>query len=293
MAIADRDSSPGIRKGDNKEKKSRARKSIVLLVAVVICAVFLLVSGTFPFLVEVGNGEPAAAAGERNVADWYILGLDARDYVNRIKPRIPESERKWVRHHKVLVVWSKAEPKKGKFNWSYYDQEINARLADGTDSIMLLLTGATPEWARDPAYGEFADKAPPRDLSDWYDFCSRVAERYGAVVDFYEIWNEPGWDRDSSAWQKYRVYHFGGQVETDYLPLLQLGYQAVKEKDPTGIVVSGDLQCTNDPNPDKGTDLYALLFDEVNRPGQDVSVKVEADLPIVAERPMYFNYAGS
>ncbi|WP_458012365.1 hypothetical protein [Candidatus Solincola sp.] len=265
-------------------------RSSALLASIVLCTVFLLASASNLLLVTISDGGAAVAASERNVADWVILGLDARDYVGRISPRIPHSERQWVRHHKVLMTWAKAEPRQDEFNWAYFDQEINARLADGTDSLMLLLTAATPEWARDPSYGSFADKAPPRDLHDWYDFCSRVAERYGSVVDFYEIWNEPGWDRDSSAWRNYGVYHFGGQVETDYLPLLQLGYQAIKEKDPSGIVVCGDLQCVNDPDPNKGTDLYALLFDDVNRPGQDVSVVVDAEQPIVAERPMYFNY---
>jgi len=157
----------------------------------------------------------------------------------------------------------------------------------------LLLTGSIPSWAQDPAYGSFADKAPPRDLRDWYDFCSRVAERYGSVVDFYEVWNEPGWDRDGEAYRNFGVYHFGGQVETDYLPLLQLAQQAVKEKDPEGIVVCGDFICTNNEDPNRGTELFSLLFDEFGRPGQDVSLKVEADAPIVAERPMYFNYQGS
>ncbi len=264
----------------------------LLRISVVVSIFFLLVHAPIFSTALTGERE-AAAAGGRDVADWTILGLDARDYASRISPRVQLSERRWVRHHKVLVVWAKAEPRQDVFNWSYFDQEINARLADGTDSLMLLLTGATPAWARDPAYGSQADKAPPLDLRWWYDFCSAVAERYGSVVDFYEVWNEPGWDRDSSAYRNYGIYHFGGQVETDYLPMLQTAYQAIKEKDPTALVVSGDMQCSNNPSPDVGTELYRLLFDEVNRPGQDVSVRVEAEQPVVAERPMYFNYAGA
>jgi hypothetical protein len=166
-------------------------------------------------------------------------------------------------------------------------------LADGSSSLLLLLQGPVPSWARDPDYGEFADKAPPRDLSWWREFCSRVAERYGKVVDFYEIWNEVGFDRDGEAMRNYNVYHFGGQAETDYLPLLQLAYEAIKEKDPTALVVCGDMITTNNPDPKAGTGLFALLFDEVGRPGQDISLKVESTGDIVAERPMYFNYMGS
>ena len=205
---------------------------------------------------------------------------------------VPLSDRQKVRHHKVVVRWSDIHKAKGSFNFSYYDKEIKKRLADGSQSLLLLLQGPTPEWARDPAYGAFAHNAPPRDMGDWYAFCSQVAERYGSVVDFYEIWNEPGWDRDGYAYSQYGVYHFGGQVETDYLPMLQTAHAAIKEKDPTGAVMCGALICTLDPNPNTGAELTLQLYDEVNRPGQDISLEVTAAQPIVAERPMYFDYQG-
>ncbi len=290
-----------LRRGTARSSGGYGRPSLTPSSAIGLLAVLCTALLVFPLPnlpPAAGEGTPVASSADgRNVADWKILGLDTREYATRIVPRLALSgylpERQWVRHYKILVTWGKVQPKPGVWRWSYFDQEINACLADGAQSIMLLLHGGTPEWARDPAYGEFADKAPPRDMRWWYDFCAAVAQRYGSVVDFYEIWNEPGWDRDSTAWYNYGVYHFGGQVETEYLPLLQLAYQAIKEKDPSGIVLSGDMQCVNDPHPDRGTELYALLFDDVNRPGQDVSVKVEADQPIVAERPMYFNYAGA
>ncbi len=226
-------------------------------------------------------------------ADMTLLGLDTRDYSGRMSKLVPLSERQWVHHHKVVVMWAKIHEGKNAYNWSYYDREINKRLADGCQSILLLLQGPTPEWAREPAYGSFARKAPPKDLSDWYTFCKAVAERYGSVVDFYEIWNEPGWDRDAYAAREHGIYHFGGQVETDYLPMLQLAHAAIKEKDPTGQVMCGALIYTLDQNPNTGADLTLQLFDEVNRPGQDVSIEVASSKPIIAERPMYFNYKGS
>ncbi|MDY6794601.1 MAG: hypothetical protein SWK76_04870 [Actinomycetota bacterium] len=235
-----------------------------------------------------------AETADRNVSDWTLMGLDARNYANNMAVKVSDAEKDWVHHHKMVLKWNKIEPSQDAFNWSFYDNQINARLADGCQSILILLQGEVPAWARDPSYGDLADIAPPLDWGDWYDFCAAVAERYGSVVDFYEIWNEPGWDRDSYAFEKFGLCHFGGQVETDYLPMLQLGYAAVKEQDPSGQVICGALINSMDQEPaTRGTELTAQLFDEVNRPGQDVSVEIKADKDIVAERPMYFNYCGA
>ncbi|MBC7228938.1 MAG: hypothetical protein H5T74_00905 [Actinobacteria bacterium] len=253
----------------------------------------LLLSAAAAAMAESGAASAGAGVRAASAADMTILGLDARDYSRRMVNLVPLSERQWVRHHKVVVKWSDIHRAKDTFDFSYYDREINARLADGAQSILLLLQGPTPGWARDPAYGSFSHNAPPRDWGDWYAFCSRVAERYGGVVDFYEIWNEPGWDQDAYAYRQWGVYHFGGQVETDYLPMLQTAYAAIKEKDPSGQVMCGALICTLDPNPNTGAELTVRLYDEVNRPGQDVSMKVTSSRPIVAERPMYFNYKGA
>ena len=232
-----------------------------------------------------GRAEAQTAAA----ADRKFLGL----HVYPSLSVIPVSERGWIRNHKVEVSWASIEPYQGAYNWAWLDSLVNDILASGSESLFFLLGGPIPTWARDSQYGSLADKAPPQNLGDWYSFCSKVAERYGAVVDFYEIWNEPGWDRDSEAYRNSGVYHFGGQVETDYLPLLQLGYTAVKEMDPTASVICGALMYTLKDDPNSGTENYAMLFDDVNRPGQDISLKVEAGLPIVAERPMYFNYKGT
>ena len=264
-------------------KKRFMRSTVAVIVIFTLC---------IAASIAVSSGSPAAD-GRGSAADWTILGLDVPDYVSNTGVKVAYEERQWVHHHKLEIRWKRVQPSEGGWQWSYYDKQINAILSDKSQSILLTLGGPVPEWARDGQYGSLADKAPPQDLSDWYRFCAAVADRYGAVVDFYEIWNEPGWDRDSEAYQGFGIYHFGGQVETDYLPLLQLGYTAIKEKDPTASVICGALMYSLKDDPNKGTELYAQLFDEVNRPGQDVSVKVEADKPIVAERPMYFNYNGA
>ncbi|NPV58089.1 MAG: hypothetical protein HPY75_00335 [Actinobacteria bacterium] len=260
---------------------------------IVVGVTFIMLASMTAALVVSRNAKAGAGTQAASAADMTILGLDTRDYAKRMSNLVSLSDRQWVRHHKIVVRWSDIHKAKNSFDFSYYDKEVNARLADGSQSILLLLQGPTPEWARDPAYGSFSHNAPPRDWSDWYRFCSKVAEQYGAVVDFYEIWNEPGWDQDAYAYRQWGVYHFGGQVETDYLPMLQTAHAAIKEKDPSGQVMCGALIYTLDQNPNTGADLTVQLYDEVNRPGQDVSMRVTSDRPIVAERPMYFNYKGA
>jgi len=275
------------------ESLFRKRKTIARAFgacALALCAallVFPLAGACVSAEGSAGGGEVAAASA---VADGTLLGLDVRDYATNMAAKVPLAERQQIKHYKVVVFWNRVESSDGVFDWSYYDSHISKIIADGAESILLLLTGPVPAWARDPAYGQFATKAPPKNLDRWYRFCGEVANQYGHLVDFYEVWNEPGWDRDSAAQQTHGVFHFGGQVETEYLPLLQLANAAIKEKDPGARVICGALLYGMDPAPTAGTELYSLLFDDLNRPGQDVSIEVTSGKPIVAERPMYFNY---
>jgi len=232
------------------------------------------------------------AVSVQELKDRWMLGLFSHDFCSDMFAKVNPTEHAQVRNHKVQVRWEQTEPARDAYDWSKLDAEIGAIVATGSDSIMLLLGAYTPRWARDLSY-QYWDKAPPRDMADWYDFCRDVAERYGSRVDFYEIWNEPGWDVDSQAAAQFDVRHFGGQVETDYLPMLQAAYCAIKEVDPGSYVVCGALLCSTDPAPEAGTCLYSTLFDDVNRPGQDVSLRLSSDRDIIAERPMYFNYMGA
>jgi hypothetical protein len=260
------------------------KRGVTILFAVVFLTTFLMMG---LFLVDEGKAE-----GGNGVVEGTLLGLDTRDYTNNVKIKVSAADRALIRHHKLAMPWDTVQKDAGTFDWSYYDAEITNMLADGCQSILLLLEGQVPTWARDAGYGSFARKAPPQDWMYFYDFCAAVAQRYGDVVDFYEIWNEPGWDSDGKAYQQWKVFHFGGQVETEYLPMLQVGYAAVKKYDPSAMVICGALMSSTDPNPTQGTGLYDLLFDDAKRPGQDVTIGVSSQRPIIAERSMYFNSNG-
>ncbi len=92
-----------------------------------------------------------------------------------------------------------------------------------------------------------------------------------------------------------RAGFFGAQVETDYLPMLQSAYDAIKQiRQPGFIVICGSLSQRRRRQPRRGLrPLQPMLFDDVNRPGQDVSMRIHSSQGIIAERPMYFNYQGA
>ncbi len=270
---------------------NRKRLPAILAVA----GLSLLMVGSITF----SGGSRGAGAAEYSGASLEelkgrtLLGLFSDDFSTQMYAKTSAGEHSWVRNQKIEIRWSEVEPSPDVWNFAKYDTMINSCLSEGSDSIMLLLQSPIPGWARNPSYGTYASKAPPRNMADWYDFCAKVAERYGSVVDFYEVWNEPGWDIDSEAATNYDVRFFGAQVETDYLPMLQSANDAIKKKDSTAYIVCGALPSSTDPAPTSGTGLYGLLFDDVNKPGQDVSMHIHSDQGVIAERPMYFNYSGS
>lgn len=214
-----------------------------------------------------------------------VLGVDVGDYEG-VRTLISPDERGWIRHFKLEIRWEKAQPKKDSFSWEYYDRQIKAAIEDGAQSILLLIGGPVPAWARDGKYGSLSRKAPPKDLADWYRFCSQVAERYGKVVDLYEIWNEPGWDADGEGMRLFNTSHFGGQVETDYLPLLRTASQAIREADPGAILVGGALIDTLTDNPSAGGELIRSMAGGGILATSEVGVKVEGEV-IPSRRAAY------
>jgi hypothetical protein len=261
----------------------------------VVAGLSLLMIGSVTF----SGGPRGAGAAEYSGASLddlkgrSLLGLFSDNWATQMYAKTSSGEHSWVRNQKIELRWELFEPRHDTWDFSKYDAMINSALSEGSNSIMLLLNGPVPTWARNSSYGEYSYKAPPKNIADWYDFCAKVAERYGSVVDFYEVWNEPGWDIDSEAATNFDVRFFGAQVQTDYLPMLQSAYDAIKKNDGVAYIICGALPSSTDAAPTAGTGLYSQLFDDVDKPGQDVSMRIHSDQGVIAERPMYFNYSGS
>ncbi|MDD5447728.1 MAG: beta-galactosidase [Actinomycetota bacterium] len=275
-----------------RKKDTLTRVAIWGLLSVLFTAAFL-VPAPLPG-VRVGASTFGAAhgvekaGGGSSLKDRYVMGLFSESVADNLKAKYPPSEQQWVRNIRLFVQWVAIEPQKGKFSWSKLDREIDAALSLGIDSIMLTLSGPCPKWAENPKNPSPTAYGPPKNIKDWGDFCRAVAERYTKYVDYFQIWQEPGWDIDSPPAVNDNIVYYASCCDQTYLGLLREGYNAIKAVNPNAYVASGSLIAELNGSP-MDFQNYELLLDGKN---QDSSVKITSDKNVVAERPMYFNYHG-
>ena len=273
-------------------RKALFRSSVVVLCAAVVLAALLVPQSR-------GTGEASAPLGiERALAGDFLsaespagrqlLGLFSEDVPVSMGSKIPASERRHIKNVRIFCQWKLIErQRKGAFNWTYLDTQINSALGMGVNSILLTLLGPVPDWATNRNNPPPAYSGPPKRVDDWGDFCGAVAARYRDYVDYYQIWQEPGWDSLSPPGQQGVVY-YSGDCDYTYLGMLRAAYPKIKKWAPSAVVISGAM-LNGLTRSDSDFNHYRLLLAGAN---QDVSMKVTAPKSIVAERPMYFNYHG-
>ncbi len=248
-------------------------------------ALFLPIPGCWGEAVE----RPAyRASGSSPPVDHKLLGLFTHSVQKDMNGIVPASERAWIRNPRIYVHWANIEKKRGEYSWSALDSEVNAALGMGVDSIFMTLGGAVPQWAQDPSWPVKPGLGLPKDISDWENFCKAVATHYKGYVNYYQIWQEPGWDRSSPPASE-GVMYFSGEAEWDYMPLLRAGYNGIKAADPDAYVMTGSLLAGLTRQPSDYYNYEVLLAGG----NQDLSMEVQAGGDIVAERPMYFRYKGA
>lgn len=171
--------------------------------------------------------------GEAGIATLITIGRDAG---------IP-----WAREE---MSWGILEPhRKGGREWYQYDDRLLQIAQAGYGIIGMIST--TPDWARVADCAErvnrYADRGittatywcPPANVQDYYDIVRSTVERYDGDgsrdaagsprVAVWQIWNEP------NAWETWPG------TPAEYGALLQAGYNAVKEADPTARVTTAGL----------------------------------------------------
>lgn len=143
----------------------------------------------------------------------------------------------WLRQE---AQWDVIHPQEDQFNWTAWDQIISV-IADYPQLQLVAALVNSPAWARDPQKRDAPyATAPPRDPALFAQFASAFAERYGHVIDTYQIWDEPnltiGW---------------GGShpQPVEYVALLQAGYTAIHAVDPGAIVLAAGLAPTVETGP--------------------------------------------
>ncbi|MSP14546.1 MAG: hypothetical protein EXR62_16525 [Chloroflexi bacterium] len=162
---------------------------------------------------------------------------------------IKEGNMRWIRLYNFS--WERLEPTQtGGTYWPNFDAVIQRTQKDGLH-VLATLQGY-PSWAASTPCGPI-DKVP---LSRYAELITKLVKRYGGnggsesmpglriPIKYWEIGNEPDWDRIAHA----PGLCFGGDVNAngttdayEYADMLKVVYQAIKAADPTAQVVYGSI----------------------------------------------------
>ena len=121
----------------------------------------------------------------------------------------------WVR---LDIHWSLVQPSpNGGYNWTLVDKVFKAIDAKGLEIVAIL--NNTPDWM-DDSLSSAADQAA------YGRFASAAAARYGNIVDYWEVYNEP---------------NLNGVSPEDYTKILKLAHGAIHAADSNATIITGGL----------------------------------------------------
>lgn len=199
------------------------RRAAMAIVRVAAAVTVLVACFGMPLPAAVAAPPPAPAAGYGFGDGAQLVWLSQAD-VNRELDAVTQTSATWLR---LLIPWSRVEVAKGSFDWSYLDFAIGA--ATSRNLRVLGVISYTPGWARAPGTPE---TEPPTNPADYADFAGALAERYGARVSDWQLWNEPN-----------LPMFFGGSADNAdrYAGLVKPAYRAIKAVRPNSTVVLAGL----------------------------------------------------
>jgi len=133
---------------------------------------------------------------------------------------------------RIRLPWYDLETAPGQYAWGRYDRVIAA--AHGRGLRILALLDGTPSWLRPP--GEANNPVtPPDDFGGFARYAAVIAHRYAGQIDAYQIWDQPN---VTPFWGNRRVDAAG------YVRLLRLATAAIRQADPSALVLSAGLAPT-------------------------------------------------
>ena len=136
--------------------------------------------------------------------------------------------------------WQDVEPDKGKFEFTETDYQINRVLERGL-KVLPLFPFPSSNWSSSAGSDVGSEGYPgnrermaymPKDLTEFADYVRTTVKHYQDRLHVWEIMNEP-------IFTDYSLPHAKGYKVEDYVQLLKVAYQAVKETDPKAFVIGG------------------------------------------------------
>jgi hypothetical protein len=116
-------------------------------------------------------------------------------------PALDQAQQFGVQTIRIAMLWSNVAPAGGSKTrpsfdatdpaaygsaWAPYDAAINAIKARGM-GVMLTVTGPVPKWATKSKRDNLTNPS----TKEYQAFMTAVGRRYGGLVDFWTLWNEP------------------------------------------------------------------------------------------------------
>ncbi len=217
------------------------RKLVVLLVSVLLVIGSLVATlGTLHLrdfelrgYVDPTANQDLPFAQDKPGVNVELLQYDSADLNNHLA-RIESAGFRWIRQ---FAYWDEIEREDGEFDWSAWDQLARA-LEDFPQLEPLVVLMNSPAWAREErGAGIPSNTGPPQDLSRFAAFAGAFAERFGGVVDYYQIWDEPNL---ADAW--------GGMDPrpAEYIALLETARAAILRSDASATIVAAGLAPTTE-----------------------------------------------
>ena len=168
---------------------------------------------------------------ERPGVNVDLLQYNASELENALD-QIRGANFRWVRQ---FAYWDEIERERGEYDWRAWDQVANAlRRYPELEPVVVLMN--SPPWARQTRGDDIpTPTAPPHSLADFAAFSRAFARRYGDVIDYYQVWDEPNL---GDAW--------GGNDPrpAEYVALLAIVREAILDSDPSASIVAAGLAPT-------------------------------------------------
>ncbi|MFC1715916.1 carbohydrate binding domain-containing protein [Candidatus Poribacteria bacterium] len=137
--------------------------------------------------------------------------------------------------------WHDVEKDKGTFDFTEADHQIDRVLEQGLNVLPLLpfpssnwSSSAGPEVETTERYPGSRERIAymPRDMDEFANYVRITVQNHKDRLHVWEILNEP-------IYTDYSLPKTKGYKAADYVQLLQVAYQAVKETDPDALVIGG------------------------------------------------------